>query len=46
MNRYKQLKVIGEGAFGRAILVEDRDTGNRLVMKVIKYPYLALIKYN
>jgi len=35
MNKYNKGKVLGQGSFGRAILVTDKTTGQRYVMKEI-----------
>lgn len=34
MDRYKRLEEIGKGAYGKAILVEDRDSKEKYVIKV------------
>lgn len=35
MDKYMQVREIGEGAFGKAILVRVRDTGRQLVVKEV-----------
>lgn len=35
MERYKELKVLGKGSFGRAVLAQEKSTGIKYVMKVI-----------
>ncbi|KAH0572256.1 Kinase, NEK [Spironucleus salmonicida] len=36
MNRYKELKTLGKGSFGRAALVEEIATKEKFVMKIIQ----------
>lgn len=35
MNRYKEIKTLGKGSFGRAVLVQELATGLQYVMKII-----------
>lgn len=35
MMNYKEVKVLGKGSFGRAILVKEISTGKEYVMKII-----------
>lgn len=36
MNRYKEIKTLGKGSFGRAVLVQELATGQQYVMKIIQ----------
>ena len=35
MNRYKEIKTLGKGSFGRAVLVEELSTKLKYVVKII-----------
>lgn len=34
--RYKEIKLLGKGSFGRAVLAQEKSTGDKYVMKVIQ----------
>ncbi|CAL6047888.1 Kinase [Hexamita inflata] len=36
MNNYKEIKTLGKGSFGRAVLVQEISTGKQYVMKIIQ----------
>ena len=43
MNKYIKVKQIGEGSFGKAILVKKADTDEKLVVKVsLSFNYFTL----
>jgi len=35
-DRYKEIKLLGKGSFGRAVLAQEKATGDKYVMKVIQ----------
>lgn len=45
METYSVLKVIGEGSFGRALLVLCKNSQEKYVMKEIHLPKVCLDKY-
>lgn len=42
MEEYKVLKVLGEGSFGRALLVHHRISDQKYAMKEIRLPMVSL----
>ena len=46
MERYSHLRVIGEGSFGRAVLVQHRGSQEKCVVKEIQLPKVGANKDN
>lgn len=44
MEEYKVLKVLGEGSFGRALLVHHRISNQKYAMKEIRLPMVSVTR--
>lgn len=45
MDRYVKVKKIGEGSFGKALLVKSKENGKQLVVKEINMSRVSETKY-
>ena len=43
MEKYQKIKKIGEGSFGKAILVKNRENGKQYVIKEINMSRVTLL---
>lgn len=44
MDKYVKIKKIGEGSFGKALLVKSKDNGKQMVVKEINMSRVGRIK--
>ena len=42
MDKYARIKKIGEGSFGKALLVKNKETGKQMVVKEINMSRVSL----